>query len=254
MIRYFILDLDGCLTIPFRSPDWPAVTRIRELQLQSRDTEHIPSLTLCTGRPLPYAEAVAQWLGIRDTIIFESGGGFYHPETNKLTWSPHYTEEIAKQSGELRKWFEREVFPRFPEVMHEYTKHTDIGMVHNDYGQIRKIYEIAREKVEAEYPALEVHHTEISVNVIVRACNKESGLRFFADEYGVSSGEIAYIGDSSGDLKALAWAGAAFAPSNAIPEVRRVAAVMSGEATRGVLEAYEQLIARNQKPDGKDQG
>lgn len=245
MIRYFLLDIDGCVTIPFQSPDWTSITRIRDLQQQSLNDENVPALSLCTGRPLPYTEAVAQWLGIRDMVIFESGGGFYHPVTNALTWSPHFTEGIRLKSMELRKWFREEVLSRFPGVMMEFTKHTDVGMVHTDINEIKKVYDIAVEKIADGYPEFEAHYTDVSVNIIVKACNKASGLQYFADQHGVTSDEIAYIGDSSGDIMALKWAGASYAPANAIEEVRSYASVLQGEATRGVLEAYQQIIARN---------
>lgn len=247
MITFFVLDLDGCLTEPFQTPDWQAVTKIRELNLNSESDRTIPALSLCTGRPLPYAEAVAQWLGIRHTIIFESGGGFYHPVTNRLTWSPNFTEEVEQQSKEIRAWFSRDVISVFPGMMLEFTKHTDVGMVHTNVDEISQVYDIARKKVEAEYPLFEVHQTGVSVNIIVKACNKASGLQFFADSEKVSQEEIAYIGDSTGDLKALEWAGAAFAPSNAVASVKERARVMRGEATKGVLEAYEAIIEDNRK-------
>ena len=247
MITFFVLDLDGCLTQPFQSPDWQAVTKIRELQMLSESDKTVPALSLCTGRPLPYAEAVAQWMGIRHTIIFESGGGFYHPVTNRLTWSPYFTREIEQESKEIRSWFGRDVITRFPGMMLEYTKQTDVGMVHTNVDEITQVYEIARKKIDAEHPRFEVHQTGVSVNIIVKACNKASGLQFFADCEKVRQEEIAYIGDSTGDLMALDWAGAAFAPSNAIKAVKECARVMRGEATRGVLEAYEAIIKDNRK-------
>ena len=248
MVRFFVLDLDGSLAYPFESPDWQSVTLIRQFQLQSARDECIPALSLCTGRPLPYAEAVAQWLGIRNTIIFESGGGFYHPVTNELTWSPHFTREIEQESREIRFWFARDVISRFPGMMLEFTKRTDVGMVHTNVDEITRVYEIARKKIDAEHPRFEVHKTGVSVNIIVKACNKASGLQFFAKRENIRAEEIAYIGDSTGDLMALDWVGVAFAPSNAINAVKeRRARVMNGEATQGVLEAYQMLIAENQE-------
>lgn len=249
MIRYFVLDLDGCLTYPFESPDWKIITAIRELQLKSSQVNAIPPLSLCTGRPQPYAEAVAQWLGIRHTIIFESGGGFYHPVDNKLTWSPHFTEEIEQKSREIRLWFTKEVLPQYPGMMLEFTKHTDVGMVHNNLDEIKKVYEIASQKIRDEYPEFEVHYTNVSVNIIVKDCNKASGLKFFAEQQNVSADEIAYIGDTMGDLLALKWVGAPFAPSNAIDEVKQHSTVMSEEATGGVLEAYQAIITSNKRLD-----
>ncbi len=245
MIKYFVLDMDGCLTYPFHSPDWDAISSIRALQMRSGQEKHIPALSLCTGRPLPYAEAAAQWLGIHNTIIFESGGGFYHPVSNKLVWSPNFTEDIERKSAEIRKWFVRDVLPQFPNAVFEFSKRTDVGIVHIDLNEIKKIFEISTRMINDEFPEFEVHSTSISVNIIAKTCNKASGLQIFAERHDVTANEVAYIGDSTGDLKALDWVGMPFAPANAIEAVRRQACVMKGEATHGVLEAYRKIIDQN---------
>jgi HAD superfamily hydrolase (TIGR01484 family) len=252
MIRYFLLDLDGCVTYPFQTPSWDSITKIREMQQLSLKVEHIPSLSICTGRPLPYAEAVAQWLDIRDVIIFESGGGFYHPPTNKLTWSPHFTSEIEEKSKEIKIWFSQVVMKQFPDMMFEFTKYTDVGVVHTDPDLIYRVYEMALNKIEKDFPEFEVHYTGVSVNIIVKTCNKASGLKHFADMQAVSMDEVAYIGDSSGDIQALELVGAPFAPANAINEVQERATVTRGEATDGVLEAYQALVELNKKGIRKD--
>lgn len=245
MITHFVLDLDGCLTFPFQPPHWQAITAIRALQQRSEAEEHVPALSLCTGRPLPYAEAVAQWLGIRHTIIFESGGGFYHPLENRLGWSPNYTDELAAQSALIREWFMREIEPDYPGVVVEFAKRTDVGVVHNNKNDISRIYEQAQRKIESDFPDFEVHQTGISVNIIAAACNKATGLEHFCELEQTQPSQLGYIGDSSGDLKALRLAGIGFAPANAIDEVKSVARVMQGEATLGVLQAYEQLVVSN---------
>src|SRR5690625_6436425 len=65
MIKLFVTDLDGCISYPYRTPNWEAIQEIRDLNIASRSIPEIPPLTICTGRPHPYAEAVAQWLDVR---------------------------------------------------------------------------------------------------------------------------------------------------------------------------------------------
>ena len=60
-ILLFVTDLDGCMTVPFETQHWPDYTQIRALQLQSQDDPSIPPMSICTGRPMPYAEAQAQF-------------------------------------------------------------------------------------------------------------------------------------------------------------------------------------------------
>src|SRR5690625_6841963 len=72
MIKLFVTDLDGCISYPYRTPNWDAIQEIRDLNIASRSNPEIPPLTICTGRPHPYAEAVAQWLDVRLPFVFES--------------------------------------------------------------------------------------------------------------------------------------------------------------------------------------
>ncbi len=74
MIKLFITDLDGCIAHPFLSPDWEALSKLKELNRLSKEREEIPALTICSGRPFPYVEAIGQWLGVEAPMIFESGG------------------------------------------------------------------------------------------------------------------------------------------------------------------------------------
>ena len=83
-IKVFVTDLDGCMTDPFETPNWDAYTQIRALQIQSELDPSIPPMSLCTGRPMPYAEAQAQFLGLRLPFVFESGGGYHFSLTITL--------------------------------------------------------------------------------------------------------------------------------------------------------------------------
>ena len=126
MIKLFVSDLDGCISHPFIPPDWHAISEIKKLNESSESKLEIPALSLCTGRPYPYAEAVAQWLNVRYPILFESGIGCYHPKTNALLWSSIITPEIQEYFTELRKWTERVVLPQYPNTLIEFTKKIDV--------------------------------------------------------------------------------------------------------------------------------
>ena len=248
MIRLFLLDIDGCVTEPFVTPSWEALTGIRELQIKSFEREEIPSLTLCTGRPYPYTEAVAQYLDIRHPVIFESGGGLYDPEKYNLEMSPYFDERALREKQDISRFVENEVLPRYSTAFLEFSKYTDVGIVGSDEKHIKQMYEQVKSWVEARYPDVEVHSTPVSVNVIRKQCNKAEGIRHIARYSGIPMEQMAYIGDSSGDLKAIREAAISFAPANAIPDVKsEVDYIMKSETTHAVLEAYQQLVEINRK-------
>lgn len=243
MTKLFVVDLDGCITMPFVTPHWPSVSWIRELNQLSRDNPAIPELSICTGRPFPYAEAVAQWLDVRQPIIFESGGGLYYPDRQQVAFSPAF-QAHEQEAAEVRNWVKQRIREEFPEVMLEFSKHTDSGIVHNDTAVINRFYQRAKTYVDQHHPDFEVHCTEVSVNIILKSCNKGSGLRWLSEVTGVALGEMAYIGDSSGDISALKIVGRPFAPANATDAVKAVAEVTRAKTSLGVLEAYQMLAGK----------
>lgn len=246
MIKLFITDLDGCVSDPFITPDWDAFTTLRELNLKSNGDEIIPPLSICTGRPMPYAEAMAQMLGIRIPFIFESGGGMYDVAENKLTWTPALSDDIRRQVNEIKNWSKKHLIPRYPGSIPEFAKFTDIGIIHQDEATVMKIREESLDHIGTNYDAFEVHHTEVSVNIILKQANKASGIRMLCREMGFGLDEVAYIGDSSGDVPGLSIVGFPFAPSNGAQSVKDVATVITdGRATKGVVEAYHKIIAYN---------
>jgi len=247
MIKLFITDLDGCLTYPFVSPDWDLITSLREYNKLSRTDPSVPALTICTGRPQPYVEAVAQWLDIEYPVIFESGGGLYKPRVNELHWSPFLTDELVKHLKEIRRHVVENILPDYPNSYLEYTKYTDVGVISADFSEIREIYSRIKDYVLERYTEFEIHYTEVSCNVITQACNKGSGVSFLSEVTSVPVEAMAYIGDGTNDIPALNRVQRAFAPKNARDEVQKVAEIIQHPATEAVVHAYETLIEENRK-------
>lgn len=247
MIKLFIADLDGCIAHPFISPDWKAITRIKELNNLSLKDEAIPSLTICSGRPLPFVEAVSQWLDVRFPMVFESGGGIYDLKENKLTWNPHFDKEARASVVELKSWMEENLIKKYEGTIAEFTKFTDAGLINPDTKKIVLMHKEIVNYVHKYYPRFEVHDTDVSVNVILKKTNKAEGIKLLCDMLKLNLDEVAYIGDSSGDVEALKIVGRSYAPINAGSYVKETAGLVTDEATLGVLEAYEDIIEVNRR-------
>lgn len=246
MIKLFVTDLDGCVSHPFKTPDWEAINRLRELNLMSRNDDKIPPLTICTGRPFPYAEAVAQWLDVQHPFVFESAGLF--------VWDGHRIETaLNSENGELdpiyamQKWLQNEILPNYPDMVLEFTKMMDAGIVSPNKKVVDEVHAVIMEKIEADFPDLEVHTTDVSVNVLLPGNNKLQGLKLLGKYVGIGLDEMAYIGDSGGDVVALKNVKMAFSPSNARQVAKDHSEPLEEEATRAVVKAYERVIEANGK-------
>lgn len=246
MIKLFVTDLDGCISHPFKTPTWNAINKIRALNEESLIDESIPPITICTGRPFPYAEAVGQWLNIHHPFVFESAG-LYHWEGNRIETALNGEEESLKPIKEAKRWITKEVLPNYPNTILEFTKMMDAGIVCPDESIINEIYEVAKVKIPQIDPGLEIHTTEISINILMPGNNKLQGLKLLGKSLGIGLNEMAYIGDTGGDAVALKEVKMPFAPANARQVAKDVATVLPYETTEAVLEAYHRVINANRQ-------
>lgn len=244
MINLFITDIDGCLAEPFVSPDWNLLTKIRELNQASETDPSIPRLTICSGRPYPYVEAIGQLMGITLPVSFESAG-LFNISNHQITTNGVFDEEAEKTITELKNWLNHEIIAKHPAMVAEFTKRMDAGLVHPNTEIINKVYPQIKRYVSENYENVEVHHTDVSVNMVIKKNNKRAGIKSLCECAKVNPSDTAYIGDSSGDIPGLKLVGYPFAPKNASDEVKKVAEVIPYSSTRAVLEVYQRLVEIN---------
>ncbi len=283
MIDYFVTDVDGCLATPFQEPDWDILSKLRAYHQQAREDRQnkkpspYPLLSICTGRPLAYTEALAQWLGIRTPFIFESALLFdldsYQVKgaaTNRTSWTNANPQAIHSQKTvgdfeldsfsslsshpgvqdieQVKQWFLHDVVARYPEMSIEFAKILDAGLVCHDPSLVDKVEKETAHYLEKQgLTHLEIHTTDVSINVLLGGNNKGLGLKLLANQFNTPLGQIAYIGDSSGDIPALDLVGYPFTPSNARAIVRQQDGYqhLASQTTASVLEAYEHCVKLN---------
>ena len=247
MIKLFISDIDGCLSRPFKTPDWELLSQLRRLNEHSINDMAVPPLSICSGRPFPYVEAVAQWLGVDQPVVFESAG-IYELENNKIDFLPAFDDDAEQEVEELKNWLREELVPEYSGLIIEFTKRMDAGVIHLETSVIHEIYPQVVEYVSEHYPRFEVHHTDVSINIILAKNNKRNGILELCEVLDLNPREVAYIGDSSGDIPGLKIVGRSFAPSNASDDVKAEAeVVLEAEVTEAVLMAYRQVIQENRQ-------
>lgn len=245
MIKLFITDLDGCISMPFVPPKWEMITQIKELNELSKTDKTVPPLTICTGRPMPYAEAVYQWLGMYKPFLFESGGGIYDMNENKLHWHPTFDKKRETELNELKVHLRKNFIDKYPDTIPEFAKFTDSGIINQEPEVIYAMYPEIKEYVSTNYSDFEVHYTDVSINVISKSTNKGEGIKFLCKLLNLELDEIAFIGDTGGDRPGLEIVGKPFAPKNAMESAKEVSDVMDGEEAEAVLQAYKKVIEYN---------
>ncbi len=246
MVCLFLADIDGCLSAPYEAYDLDGFKWLAEAGRRAETDPLYPRIGICSGRSYAYVEAVAQALDLRGPALFESGGGRFDLQTASIRWSPLLTDEVEQALHSVRDYFHRDLLPGSG-FSFDYGKRAQVGVVGTDQKEIaRRAVEVDR-FVSAHYPDLIVHPTHVSIDVLPRALTKRVAVETVAEQEGLDISEVAFIGDTQGDIEALETVGFSFAPQNATEATKAaVQVVTEGAVLDGVLEAYAWCVRHNE--------
>ncbi len=249
-VRLFVSDIDGCLSEPYRPFRRDRLHELATLSAGVRiadDAAAMPPLSICSGRSYPYVEAMTQLLHLQAPVVFEAGGGMFDPVSARWFWHPDYTDDLDRQIREMRSWLTTDISPGTAMDL-DHAKKTQASLAGPIEEEVFAAVPAVERRAQDQYPDLLVAHTHISIDVIPRTLNKANGMRWLAGRLGVALEEIAFIGDTNGDLPALEIVGFPFAPANATDGVKAAARFTTeGYVIDGVLEAYKWCAEHNQR-------
>jgi hydroxymethylpyrimidine pyrophosphatase-like HAD family hydrolase len=237
-----VCDIDGCLTPEKPSPfDAEALARIAEYNRVAEERRDRPAITVCTGRPQPYAESICRLLGnMAVPCVAENGVWLYHPGTNDYRMDPAITEGHLGAVHEAEQWMRQHLATDGFTI--QPGKSASVSLYHPDRERllafVPRVEDICREK---GWP-FRVSTTWSYINIDLTHVSKATGIARLLEATGLSCERIAGIGDTQGDAF-IADAVAYFAcPANAEDAIRKRADYVSGQAEAGgVLDILERL-------------
>ena len=250
MIKLFVSDIDGCLAEPYHPYDLDRFQTMADYAAAASDVGAAaarPAVSLCSGRAYSYVEAMAQVLGLTTPVLFESGGGMFDPVEARTIWHADFTPEVEAELREIRRWMLEALCRSDTSISLDHNKRTQAGVVSPN-----------TEELEAHLPDVEafvadmtsefrIYTTHISIDVLPANITKKQGLEWLGRHLGIQVDEMAYIGDTGGDLPALNQVGVSFAPANAEERVRHeVDIVTESPVLAGTLEAYKWCVQHNE--------
>ena len=232
-VRMVACDIEGCIT-PGKgvSLDLTEIARLREFLRLRGDV----SFVLCTGRPVPYVEAMGQVLDLVDSSaasICEGGGVLYLPSSDTCVY---LAEEIDKKLIRERlgsgNWRE------------EPGKSTCVSLYPGDGWSVADVY---RRCVDAElHTAFNVVMSSVAVDITHSGVDKLHGLRAAASAADLTLSEVlvatlavrASVGSRMGTtVTVLEAAGLSACPANAEAAIKGTVDYISQEGcTRGVID------------------
>lgn len=245
MIRLFVSDIDGCLAEPYQPFNLELLSKMARYTREAGPPgSHpaLPAVSICSGRAYPYVEAMTQLLGCVTPVLFESGAGMFDPVAANSQWHQSFTPELRDRMHEVRIYMESVI--EGSSMAMDYAKGTQAALVGTNPVHLHSALDIIDTWVRENAPGFTTFHTHVSIDVVPPGLSKKQGMAWLASTLNIGLHEIAFIGDTNGDIDALESVGLSFAPANAQPAVKEVVHhICTGSDIEGVLEAYEMCAA-----------
>lgn len=232
-----ICDIDGCLGPESAAPlEAEALVQLAEHNRRAISVGDRPVVTVCSGRPQPFAEAVCRFIH-NDALpcIAENGVWLYDPRSNRYLMDPSITAQDFDAIARATRWVQDHLAPLG--VVIQPGKTASISLWHPDTGLLRSLQSRVERAFAAEGWPFRVSMTVAWINCDLCHISKATGIARLLVATALDRARLAGIGDTLADL-AIAQSVAFFAcPSNADPAIQAHAAYVSPyPEVRGVLD------------------
>ena len=239
-LRLIVTDIDGCIGKGEGRPyDLETLMHLANMNRAAQLGRSVLALTLCTGRPAAYVDAMMQVVNGFVPAIFENGAGLYFPDSYRFVWNPASFLSARKVIIQARELLENEVIQAGigyfqPGKEMSLTLLPMPGYTLNDVGKA------ATSALDGWNLPCTVEVSVSTVEVRLDGLDKGEGIKWLASETGIPLSSMAGIGDALGDIAFLSLVGFSAAPSNAEPEVKALVDYVSPyEYERGLLDIIE---------------
>ena len=238
-----LCDVDGCLSSEAGGPlDTTGMTRLAEYNRRAAEVGDRPFITLCTGRPVSYADCLSRLIdNLQLPVVAENGVWLYHAGTNDWRIDPGITHEHLVAMRELSDFIEETFGP--DGVRLQPGKTASLSPYHEDPEFLATVVDPIRAHCEERDYPIRVSPTWNYINCDLTFVSKRTGIARFQKWTGLGSDRLAGIGDTPSDL-AIAESVACFAvPANRNPELDSSAQIISEHAElEGVLDILEHWV------------
>ena len=235
-MKLIVLDVDGVLSMGEAQPlDLTILERLAALNRKARHDASVPAVTLNTGRPSPYVEAIMQMIEGWQPALYESGGGMYFPQTYRFQQTPLMTLH-DKQA--------------LQDVLHIVDKAlVQTGKAYWQPGKtvchtLFAIPPLTIDDITAEVRATIAPYSEnfiavpavIALNIQPRHISKGTGQAWLVEATGIDMANMGGVGDSATDTDFLSMVAYSAAPANATDDVKAVVKYVSHYHTTAGLQ------------------
>lgn len=218
-IKLILCDIDGCLNAGLQELlDLQSISVIAK-QIRMLAKRGV-SFSLCTGRPVPFAQAVSQMIGATAALVCENGAVVFDPASGIATTLASSSEltalaQLGEEILQSPKW----------QVSMEPGKSACVSL---NGPEITGCHPDKVKSVICEMQTLPNSEdfnwtfSSTAIDITPKNIDKSVGAQHLLDSMGLKWSQVASIGDSSGDLPVLTKAALSLCPENSIAAVKQV--------------------------------
>jgi hydroxymethylpyrimidine pyrophosphatase-like HAD family hydrolase len=229
-IRLVLFDIDGVLTEGEARPlDLELLAALAAMNRAARANPRHPAVTLCTGRPAPYAEVMLQAIDGHLPAVYENGCGLYVPAHYRFVAHP-----LVAGGGRAFAAARERLRTKLVDtgrVFFQPGKEHSLSLFPLDGLSAADLLPLAQAALGTDGEAVSLVYSFSCLNVVPRGVDKALGVRFLCEQAGYRLEEVLGVGDSDVDLEFLAAVGYAAAPANANAAVKAVVDYVSPAPT-----------------------
>lgn len=241
-----ICDIDGCLVSETTAPfDLASLAKVRAHNERAIAHGDVPIVTLCTGRPQPFAEAVCRLIG--NTLmpcVCEMGVWVYDPGPNTYIMDPRIRPEHLAAVRAASEWaWATWGSEAGGGVTQQPGKAASVTLYHPDTRFLTdEVFPSVRAEFAGRGGPFRVSMTWFYINCDLAHVSKGTGLDRMLSGMNLDRARIAGIGDTLSDKCIADRVGFFACPANAAPGIKEHAHYIAKlPEAGGVVEILEHL-------------
>jgi len=222
-----LCDIDGCLLDEAGGPlNLDRLAAVAEHNARAKADHDRPLVTVCTGRPLPFAECMCRAIA-NDVLpcVCENGAWVYDPSVNGYHLDPAITDAHVDAAVAFRRWCLERYAP--DGVSSQPGKNASVSLYHRDPDFLDTLKPALADACAENGWPFRVSGTWNYINCDLAHISKATGIAQFLKRTGLDPQRLAGIGDTKGDIaiaETVKWFGV---PANRDPAIDRYAAHIS---------------------------
>jgi len=239
-IRLLVFDIDGVLNQrEGKAFDLPLLEHLAEMNRVAREDPSRPAVTVCTGRPAAYVEAMLRAIDGRVAAVFENGAGLYFPDGYRFLPHPIIKNQAGFQA--VRQRLEG-ALAQTGQALFQPGKEYSLSILARDSSETDALRDLAVTALGTLNESVDLVYSASCLNVLPRGIHKGKGIEFLSSQTGYALEEMLGVGDSDVDLPFLALVGYSAAPANANLDVKQmvqyVAPSSAADGVRDILNYF----------------